>query len=217
MCECVSWIEKDSKVYFLTPEDIDSKFGKEKLEGCIDNDYIGHGAIRKFYGVENGKEMENQHFWDGNIPKEIKEAWNSGSLSGMLKYLQYDDIQYIIENAPEPFWKYVLNIKYSKKNLAEMKTDSNWINRMIAHAKDGTLAEMKDDADRDNRLIAHASDGSLAEMKNDRNRINRMIAHALSGTLAEMKDDSGWINRLIAHAISGTLAEMKNVELPIIN
>ena len=86
MCECVSWIEKDSKVYFLTPEDIDSKFGKEKLEGCIDNDYIGHGAIRKFYGVENGKEMENQHFWDGNIPKEIKEAWNSGSLSGMLNY-----------------------------------------------------------------------------------------------------------------------------------
>ena len=83
----------------------------------------------------------------------------------MLKYFQSDDIQYIIENAPEPFWKYVLNIKYSKKNLAEMKDDSGWINRIIAHALDGTLAEMKDDSGWINRLIAHALNGTLAEMK----------------------------------------------------
>jgi hypothetical protein len=106
MCEFISWIEKDGLILYLTDAEI---FGKDKslLEGCKDNDFLGHGAIRNFYNIEGGLEREVRDFWNENIlPKEIADKvqefdkyWGKT----FENYFQNDDLRYLIEYAPETY------------------------------------------------------------------------------------------------------------------
>lgn len=62
MCEFISWIEKGNDIFYLTDKEIFSKQGQELLLGCKDNDFLGHGAIRKFYSLQYGREHEVKNF-----------------------------------------------------------------------------------------------------------------------------------------------------------
>ena len=108
MCELKSWINKDGKIYHLTDWDLLDECIKKRLAGCKDNDYLGHGAIRKAYNIEGGAEHEEQDIWDlDKFPKEIADT-----LQHFDKYyswqwehcMQSDDLTYIILNGSEP-WK----------------------------------------------------------------------------------------------------------------
>ncbi len=118
MCDFISWVEKDGEVLFLTDKEVYSKRGRELFGDCKDNDVLGHGAIRKYYGKDGkllvgGWNHEEGFFWKvERLPKEIQSLhpeypdqfmqrwgrmWNGG-------FFQNDDLRYIICYAPEA-WK----------------------------------------------------------------------------------------------------------------
>ena len=88
MCEFVSWVEKGVKVYFLTGKQVFGTKKGEKLRewsGSAD-DYIGHGAIRYYYGLEQdeGVNRECVNFTKpSNFPDVIARAIKSGDMSGL--------------------------------------------------------------------------------------------------------------------------------------
>ena len=85
MCEFISWIEKDDKVYFLTHNQIyHTRRGKalQQYNGNQD-DLMGHGAIRWFYDFEGGSERECFDFsTPDNFPSKIVKAVKSGKMKG---------------------------------------------------------------------------------------------------------------------------------------
>ena len=86
MCEFISWIEKDGKNYFLTSADLASKRGIKLREHCgDDDDLVGHGALRWYYGgFEGGTKKECTDFSTPlNFPAEIVEAIKAGKFRGM--------------------------------------------------------------------------------------------------------------------------------------
>ncbi|MBI2064608.1 MAG: hypothetical protein HYT62_00970, partial [Candidatus Yanofskybacteria bacterium] len=114
MCDFISWIESgvgsDKKVFFLTDADVFSPHGRNTLVGSRDNDYLGHSAIRAFFGntLDYQVKKEDRNFWvPENYPSEIanrlsspqtiRETWGK-----ILKQsLQQDDVGYILRNAPK--------------------------------------------------------------------------------------------------------------------
>lgn len=114
MCDLISWIEVKrggkKTVLFLTDKDVFSKFGRERLAGCQDSDFIGHGAIRRYYGLDDdhpltgGMEREYRDFWETKeLPPEIAEKvkdfdWHFGRM--FRECLNVDDLEYIVYNAP---------------------------------------------------------------------------------------------------------------------
>ena len=100
MCNFLSYIEKDDKLYYLTDQDIFSEYGKEKLKGCRDNDFIGHGATRQFYDLRGGIDHEIKDFWNlKQFPKEIadkleKFEYYFGRI--FRTYLTNLDLRYIV-------------------------------------------------------------------------------------------------------------------------
>ena len=87
MCNFVSWIEKDKLNYFLTPEQIyNTQRGKElqKWSRNIEDDKLGHGAIRWYYNLEGGEDRECIDFSKpDNFPPEIVSAIKDGRMLGM--------------------------------------------------------------------------------------------------------------------------------------
>ena len=107
--------EEGAEVLFLTSDDVKDKHWKEKLAGSRDNDALGHGAIYSFFDVSQKDYVtkENQSFWNGELPQEIKYAWNSGKLDGLLQFLQDDDLTYIQQNAPYDFQAWIFKTRFS--------------------------------------------------------------------------------------------------------
>ena len=86
MCEFISWIEKENKVYYLTSADLASKRGKQLIHHCQNNDDLtGHGAIRWFYGeFKGGIDKECTDFTSpNNFPVEIVADIKAGKFKGM--------------------------------------------------------------------------------------------------------------------------------------
>jgi len=93
MCEFVSWIEKGDKVYFLTGEQVfNTRKGEALQKWCgSPDDYIGHGAIRHYYGLEQdeGTNKECTNFsTPKNFPSVISEAIKNGKMRGLAIELQ---------------------------------------------------------------------------------------------------------------------------------
>lgn len=176
MCEFVSWIEKDGQVLFLTSKDVNSSYGRKELEGCLDNDFIGHGAIRRFYSFQGGVDKENRNFWNGELPPEVKAAWNSGELDGMLKYLQTDDLEHIINNAPVEVTAWVIKQKYT--DYEAMKKDNDWQIRLFGLVATQDYKTMKKDIEWYIRLVGLAATQDFETMKKDDEEYIRLFGLA---------------------------------------
>jgi len=140
MCNFLSWVEMpDGKLYYLTDKEVYSEVGRDKLSGCKDNDVLGHGAIRTFYGLTGGPDRERRDFWAGDLPSELVQAvkafdkhwgrmWSSGAF-------QADDLRDIICYAPEE-WK----IRASEK-LLTMKPSNGDLCYIIYYAPEAWKAK----------------------------------------------------------------------------
>jgi len=80
MCQFISWIEKDGRLWYLTSTDLSSKRGKETRDYCgTPTDYPGHGAIRHFYGLKGGVNREQADFSSpANFPPQIAADIKAG-------------------------------------------------------------------------------------------------------------------------------------------
>jgi hypothetical protein len=89
ICEFISWIEKDKKVYFLTYDQIyntpQGEILRKEVGGDKPEDFYGHAAIRKYYGnILNGKEHELTDFSNPKrFPDEIVVAIKNGEFRGL--------------------------------------------------------------------------------------------------------------------------------------
>jgi hypothetical protein len=127
MCDFVSWIDIKGMIYFLTDAEIFSDLGREKLSGCKDNDFLGHGAIRRFYDLKDkGVDRENKNFWEevSNIPEIIRsklQNFDHNWGKTFEEYFQNDDLRYIIEYAPDEWkskaWEQLLKQSPSNSDL----------------------------------------------------------------------------------------------------
>ncbi len=215
MCEFISWIEKEGEVLFLTAKDIDSEHGKKTLESSLNNDFLGHGAIRRFYGpdgksLSGGTNRENRAFWDGNLPQKIKDAWNNGELDGMMRYLQGDDLEYIVNWAPAKFVDWTMTQRYGKdyeamkkddnprirlmrmmatQNYEAMKKDSNWMVRLAGMVATQDYEAMKRDDNPRIRLMGMIATQDYEAMKKDDHTENRQIGLVATQDYEAMKKD----------------------------
>ena len=81
MCQFVSWIKHNEKVYFLDDLKLNTKEGRELLKQCKDDDIIGHGAIRAYYPElrKLGTNVECDDFSSPDeFPSEVVEAIKKG-------------------------------------------------------------------------------------------------------------------------------------------
>ena len=92
MCEFVSWVEKDDKVYFLTGEQVYHTERGQELQSWsqkVEDDKCGHGAIQFYYTFGDGENRECTDFsTPANFPPEIAEAIKSGAMRGMAIALE---------------------------------------------------------------------------------------------------------------------------------
>ena len=81
MCEFISWIEFQGKIYFLDDTKLRTEKGQKLLSQCTNDDIIGHGAIMEYFGLtrHQGIHKECTYFSDPkNFPEEIVEAIKMG-------------------------------------------------------------------------------------------------------------------------------------------
>ena len=87
MCEFISWVEKEGEIYFLTGKQVyDSPKGKALQEWSqnIEEDKVGHGAIRFYYDLEGGINRECIDFSNPtNFPTKIALAIKAGDMRDM--------------------------------------------------------------------------------------------------------------------------------------
>ena len=87
MCDFLSVVEKGGKNYYLTHDLVyNTPRGKELQTWSenIEDDKLGHGAIRYYYNLKGGEDREYTDFSSpSNFPKEIAEAIKSGVFRGM--------------------------------------------------------------------------------------------------------------------------------------
>ena len=86
MCEFVSWVEHEDKLYYLTANLLNTKEGRD-LKKFIGTAYAvdikGHGAIEHYFGIK-GKHCECTDFSSpNNFPAEIVNAVKSSAFRGI--------------------------------------------------------------------------------------------------------------------------------------
>jgi hypothetical protein len=143
MCDFISYIECDDHICYLTDKDVYSKEGKKLLEGCRDNDLLGHGAIRKYFYLNptQGKRYEHRDFWNKEkFPKEIADKIDNFDKywGKMLKNcLTESDKDYIFKNAPIGF------INKLKKILGIKSIDDISIDDILIKGENCTIDEIR--------------------------------------------------------------------------
>jgi len=70
MCDIVSWIEKDGKLYWSRDDEILATYGE------VTEDHCGHSTLRKCQGITGGENYESAM----QVPKEIAASVNRGEL-----------------------------------------------------------------------------------------------------------------------------------------
>ena len=83
MCEFISWVEKEDKVYFLTSKQTMSPRGKElKLRFKGEGELLGHASIRAYFDIVGGNDKECSDFsTPDNFPQKIVTAVKQGKFS----------------------------------------------------------------------------------------------------------------------------------------
>ena len=93
MCEFVSWVEHEDKLYYLTANLLNTKEGRALKKflaalPCVHGtqyyeDIKGHGAIERYFGI-SGKHYECTDFSSPkNFPAEIVKALKAGAFRGI--------------------------------------------------------------------------------------------------------------------------------------
>jgi hypothetical protein len=95
-------------VYFLTDKEIYKDYQK-RVGKIKDNDPLGHGAIRAYYGIPDGVgiEYEERNFWEYKYPEKIQKCVDNFNVYYSRTFnnlLQNDDLIYLINCAPDK-WK----------------------------------------------------------------------------------------------------------------
>ena len=91
MCDFISWIEVGEDILFLTGKDVfETKRGRELQVYCQSSvDLVGHGAIRRYYGITGGTKRECTDFSSpDNFPAQIVKAIKAGEFRGLGKDLK---------------------------------------------------------------------------------------------------------------------------------
>lgn len=142
MCDFISWIDVVDKngekhCLFLTDQDIFSSYGRKTLKGTMDNDILGHGAIRAYYNIENIDsqyrrcyQKEDKEFWKGIVPSQIAKFLKSpetllktwGKMLEMT--LQTDDAAFILTHAPKRWIRSRLG-DLCVKTIAKLRLSQN--------------------------------------------------------------------------------------------
>ena len=74
MCNFISWIEYKDEILYMTDRDLETSRGKKLLRDIGFEDIAGHGAIRSFFNIPNGKgtRKESKNFsTPDNFPQDI--------------------------------------------------------------------------------------------------------------------------------------------------
>ena len=104
MCEFVSWVEHEDKLYYLTANLLNTKEGralKKHLGSAYSEDITGHGAIEHYFGIK-GKHCECTDFSSpNNFPAEIVKAMKSGAFRGIGIP---DESQVLTKKACTDYW-----------------------------------------------------------------------------------------------------------------
>ncbi|MGV8151859.1 MAG: hypothetical protein ACP5OG_02165 [Candidatus Nanoarchaeia archaeon] len=200
MCEFISWVQKEQKVYFLTSDEVNSQKGMQIFyPGCRHNDLIGHGAIKEFFKEELGgkisSDMENQDFWYGYLPKEVKEAWNSGKLDSMLKYLQGDDLDFILIHAPANFVKWcIFNIFEDKGSINFTNNNNSPMLRLAYYVMNKNYEAMKKEVNEHIHLLGCLFTKDYQTLKKSIYTNHRLIAYLITKDFKSLKEDRGMYN-----------------------
>jgi hypothetical protein len=86
MCEFVSWVEHENKLYYLTANLLNTKEGralKKYLGAKYYEDIQGHGAIERYFGIKGNHHEFDDFSSPKNFPKEIVEAMKAGAFRGI--------------------------------------------------------------------------------------------------------------------------------------
>ena len=147
MCNFISWIEHDGRIYFLENKDLKGKkFAEFKTMNGDQwqSDIVGHGAIRFFYPElgDAGKNVECEDFSKpSNFPEEIQSAIRGNRMSkfgvrpeGLLSKKALKDYLAIRQSAlkdyeaiEQPVWKDYEAIKQSAwKDYEAIQQSAFW-------------------------------------------------------------------------------------------
>ena len=144
MCEFISWIEDDGKVYLFTNNELNTKEGRKIQKGLRDNDIRGHGVIREYWGLKGGTQKECENFSNSdNFPKEIIKAVKLGqyseigfneellNASGKKEYLKIKNTAWAeyekIENPALAEYEKITNTAFLEIFKHKKYRNKNWI------------------------------------------------------------------------------------------
>ena len=75
ICDFISWIEKDGKLYWSRDDEVEAKYGD------VTNQHCGHSTIRELHKLSGGTEYESAL----KIPREIAASVNRGEMKKLAK------------------------------------------------------------------------------------------------------------------------------------
>jgi len=168
MCDWCSWIEKDSKIYYLTDDMITAKWPHSRIE-----DRIGHTAIEAYYPeAKGGEHCESPT----KIPPEIAVEVNKGHCNGIMKAGGWTGARYSrAGNLSSPWW---LEVQKLAREVKKIK----WMNNRGAIKPEWRVFDTREDADEVSRYrLRDKGRGDVYEAAYDLDHSN---AHATAYSTA---------------------------------
>jgi len=162
MCEFPSWIEVwqeagvgKTAIFFLSDREVFAVDGHSRnaLSRCAANDMLGHGAIRNYFLIDQGRQHEYKAFWEdtGFLPEELAEKLktpetflaNWGRMFTSGKYFQNDDLLYVVQFAPMKWARmFFCQLIKQKDNATQLAMIAeNWRRLTLARAAYEALQE----------------------------------------------------------------------------
>jgi hypothetical protein len=115
----VSWIGFEDKLLYMDNASLRDSYARKLIEETgRKEDVVGHGFIRKYYNIPEGKgrEFEVNEFWNyEKLPEEISMKLQNGEMDDLLEYVSNINLCDIIILAPDS-WKVKAWEIFSKNN-----------------------------------------------------------------------------------------------------
>jgi hypothetical protein len=126
MCRIISWIEVEGKNLYMDNESLRDSYARELIKETGHNEDVeGHGFIRKYYNIPEGKgkEFEVNDFWNyGKLPEEIANKFRNNEMDELFKYVSnyglINIVRYATDTYKEKAWKLLLKNNPSNFDLS---------------------------------------------------------------------------------------------------